>query len=112
VLADEGLGANLMRRLLNWSAIALVLGVTAYLLKRREVELALLSFTSLAVPFLFHASILDAASMARYALCAFPLFLVLARWLPDGNRGRLYDCFAQMLQALLAVLFATWRWVE
>ncbi len=112
VLADEGLGPNLMRRLLNWSAIALVLGVTAYLLKRREVELALLSFASVAVPFLFHASILDAASMARYALCAFPLFLVLARWLPDGNRGRLYDCFAQMLQVLLAVLFATWRWVE
>jgi hypothetical protein len=112
VLADEGLGPNLMRRLLNWSAIALVLAVTLYLLKRRDVEFALICFGSILVPFFFHASVLDAASMARYALCAFPVFVVLARWLPGGTAGRMYDCFAQMLQAVLAVLFATWRWVE
>jgi hypothetical protein len=112
VLAEEGLGPNLMRRLLNWSAMALVLAVTAYLLKRRDIEFALLSFCSILIPFFFHGSVLDAASMARYALCAFPVFVVLARWLPDGTPARMYDCFAQMLQTLLAVLFATWRWVE
>jgi len=112
VLLDEGAGPNLMRRLLNWSAIVLVTVTSFVLLRRREVELGLIAALSLAVPLYFHDTLFDAASMARYTLASFPIFFVLARWLPEGNRGRAYDLGAQMFQIVLAILFATWRWAE
>lgn len=112
VLRDEGLGSNLMRRLENWSAVALALAAAAALWRSRDFELALLTAISIAVPVYFHGGLFDAASMARYALCCFPMFLVLAKWLPRGSRAQAYDLGAQMLQIVLAVMFATWRWVE
>ncbi len=112
VLWNEGVGPNLMRRLLNWSAIALA-GVAAVTLWRwREFELALLTVVSIAVPVYFHGGLFDAASMARYVLACFPMFIVLAKWLPRGNGARAYDLGAQMFQIALAIMFATWRWVE
>ncbi len=112
VLWDEGVGPNLMRRLLNWSAVALV-GVAALTLWRwREFELALLAAISIAVPVYFHGGLFDAASMARYALACFPVFLVLTKWFPQGSGARAYDLGAQMFQIVLAIMFATWRWVE
>ncbi len=112
VLWSEGVGANLMRRLANWSAVALVAAAAIALWRRREPELALLAAVTIAVPVYFHGGLFDAASMARYALASFPVFIVLARWLPEGHSGRAYDLGAQMLQIVLAVMFATWRWVE
>jgi len=112
VLADEGVGRNLMRRLLNWSAVALVGAVTIHLIRRKEIELGLLSLVALGVPLYFHGGAFDAASMARYALAAFPLFIVLARWAPDGLRARGLDLGGQMVQVVLAVLFAGWWWAE
>jgi hypothetical protein len=112
VLWSEGFGVNLVRRLLNWSAVALVVATAIALWRWRQPELALLTAIAIAVPLYFHGGLFDAASMARYALAGFPLFIVLAKWLPEGKAGRAYDLGAQMLQIVLAVMFATWRWVE
>ncbi len=112
VLADEGVSRNLMRRLLNWSAVALVGAVSVDLLRRKEIELGLLSLLAIGVPVYFHGGLFDAASMARYALGAFPLFIVLARWAPHGLRARGVDLGGQMVQVVLAMLFAGWWWAE
>ena len=50
--------------------------------------------------------------MPRFALAAFPLFFVLARWGGDGDRARVLGVAGAMLQVTLAVCFATWRWAE
>lgn len=112
VLADEGPGKSLMLRLLNWGAIALVGAAGAELWRRRELELAFITWLCIAVPLAMEHSLLDAFSMARFALAAFPLFFVLARWAGDGERARVLGTASAMLQVLLAVCFATWRWVE
>jgi hypothetical protein len=101
-----------MRRLLNWCAVALVTAVSLRLLWRREVELGVMCLVAIGVPLYFHRGLLDAASMARYSLAAFPMFLVLARWTPDGMRARGLDLGFQMLQALLAALFTAGVWAE
>jgi hypothetical protein len=65
-----------------------------------------------ALPFTFQRSLLDAASMGRYALVGFPVFLALARWVPDGPKARALDSGFQMVQVVLALCFATARWAE
>lgn len=112
VLLDEGLGAPLMRRLLNWSAIGLVGSATVSWARRGEIEFALICLLSLAVPLYFQRSVFDAFGMARYAVVAFPLMIVLARWTPAGWRERGLDLVFAMLQVMLALVFATHRWAE
>jgi hypothetical protein len=112
VLWDEGWSRNLMRRFLNWSAILLVSVASLHFLRRKELELALLTLLAVAVPLYFQRTLLDAASMARYALCAFPIFIALARWAPDGLRARALDSGFQMIQIVLAVMFAAIEWAE
>jgi hypothetical protein len=101
-----------MRRLLNWSALLLVVASSVHYLRRKELDLALLTLLSVAVPLYFQRTLLDAASMARYALCGFPIFIALARWAPDGTRARALDSGFQMLQVVLAVMFAAFEWAE
>jgi hypothetical protein len=112
VLWDEGWSANLMRRLLNWSAIALSAGAAAHFVRRRRFDLALITMLPLAVPLYFQATLLDAASMGRYALTGFPLFLALARWVPEGAPTRALHFGFQMLQLVLALTFAMAKWGE
>lgn len=112
ILQDEGAGANLMRRLLNWSAIALVAAASVHLLRRREVELGLVCLLTIAVPLAFQKTVFDAFGMARYALVAFPLFLVLARWTPGQLAQRIVGGGFVMFQVILALVFTTWRWGE
>lgn len=112
ILLDEGAGASLVRRLLNWSAIALVGTVCVHLLKRKEIELALIAGLTVALPLAFQRTLFDAFGMARYALVAFPVFLVLARWAPRGLGARSLGAGFAMLQVILAVVFASWRWGE
>jgi len=111
VMWDEGLSQNLMKRLLNWSAIGLGLAAAVHLLREKEVALALLSVLTLALPLVFFGQLFDLASMARYTLGAFPVFLVLARWLRGRRDGPVHWGFA-MAQVLLFTLFASWYWVE
>lgn len=112
VLWDEGWNQNLMRRLLNWSALGLVVAGSVHFVRRRRLDLALLTLLPVAVPLYFQRSPFDAASMARYALTSFPLFLFLARRLPDGRAGRAIDAGFLMFQLVLALNFATARWAE
>lgn len=113
LLVDEGFGRNLMQRLLNWSSVSLAFACAIALAWQRRGELALLCVVALAIPLYFHHSFVDMASMSRYALAAFPMFLVLAGWFPaDAPRSRYYDLGSQMLQVGLAVAFASARWLE
>jgi hypothetical protein len=112
VLLDEGQSKNLMLRLLNWGSVALVGVAGAEMLRRKEIELAVITWLSIAVPLATQRTLLDAFSMARFALAAFPLFFVLARWSGEGNRARVLGIAGAMLQVSLAVCFATWRWAE
>jgi len=112
VLADEGFCAHLMLRLLNWSAIAVVAAAGVALWRQRQVELALIAWLSVAVPLVIQRSLFDTMSFARFALAAFPLFFVLARWGGDGNRARVLGVACAMLQICLAICFVTWRWAE
>jgi hypothetical protein len=112
VFLDEGLGQNLMRRLLNWSALALVFLASVHLFRRKQWEMASLSLFALGIPLFFHATLFDAASMARYTLLAFPVFIVLARWTREGQRAWVLDTAFVMLQTMLFALFACWYWVE
>jgi len=112
VLVDEGIGLPLMLRLLNWSAMAVVAGATVALLRRREIELGLIALLSVALPAVVQRSLFDTMSFARFALSAFPLFFVLARWGGDGNRARVLGVACVALQICLALCFFTWRWAE
>ncbi|HMJ11934.1 MAG TPA: glycosyltransferase 87 family protein [Polyangiaceae bacterium] len=112
VLLDEGLGPNLMRRLLNWGALLLVLLSAVHWLRRKNFEFAALTLLTLAVPLVFHATLFDAASMARYTLLAFPVFIAIARWSLSGSRAWLTDTGFVMLQSMLFALFASNYWVE
>jgi len=112
VLWDEGLGRNLPRRLLNWSALALAFAGGAALLRRRRIAEGLLCWLTVGVPLYFHASILDAASMARYVLLAFPLFPLLAEWTREGIPRRVVDLAFPMTQVVLFSLYVNWYWAE
>ncbi|MFW5924551.1 MAG: mannosyltransferase family protein [Myxococcota bacterium] len=112
ILWDEGLSSNLVRRLLNWSALGLVALTTVHWWRRGEVELGALTLLTVAVPFAFHASLFDAASMARYALIAFPVHVTLARWFPQGKGGRTVQTTFVMLQVVFFGLFAARYWAE
>lgn len=113
VLLDEGLGPNLARRVLNWFALALCLFGGIALLRRRRVAEGLLVWLTVGVPLFFHASIFDAASMARYALVAFPLFPLLAEWVARGPlRRRAVELSFPMVQVTLFSLYVNWYWAE
>jgi hypothetical protein len=106
------MGPNLSRRLLNWSAIGATGAACAHLLRRREIDLALIPVLAVGVPLLFQRSIFDAFGMARYALVGFPLFIAVSRWTLSGVRARATDAGFAMLQVVLALVFVTWRWGE
>jgi hypothetical protein len=112
VLWEEGWSNNLMRRFLNWSALALVASSAVHFVRRKRFDLALLAVLPVAIPLAFQRTLLDAASMGRYALVGFPIFLSLARWVPSGARARTLDTAFQMAQLVLALNFATARWAE
>jgi hypothetical protein len=112
VLLDEGVGANLSRRLLNWGALGATAAACVHLLRRREIDLALIAVLAVLVPLLFQRSVFDAFGMARYALVGFPLFIAIARWTPTGIRARATDVGFAMLQLVLALAFVSWRWGE
>jgi hypothetical protein len=112
VLLDQGQSSTSMLRLLNWSAIGLAGVAGVDLLRRRQIELALITWISLAVPLAVEHSLLDAFGMMRFALLAFPLLFVLARWAGEGNRARVLGLAGAVLQVVLAVCFTTWRWAE
>jgi len=112
VLLDDGFSSTLMRRLLNWSALVLAVAASAHLIKRRDFTLAVLTVLALALPLYLHKSLMDAASMARYALLAFPIFIVIARWTLRSPLAWVYDAGFAMLQAVLFALFAGWYWAE
>ena len=76
------------------------------------IYIALLCVLTIATPLVFQRTVFDAFGMARYALCAFPIFLVLARWTPGELSGRTVGAGLAMFQAILAVVFATSRWGE
>jgi hypothetical protein len=112
VLLDEGLGQNLVRRTLNWSALALVAAASAEFFRKKQWEWALLSVAAVGIPLFFHRTIFDAASMARYTLLAFPVFISLSRWTRGKSSAWIVDTGFLMLQTLLFALFACWYWVE
>jgi len=113
VLLDEGIGPNLVRRLLNWSSLALVGAACVHLLRRRELAHAALCVLTLALPLYFHKSVFDAASMGRYALSCFPVFIVLARWTRrPGPAAMATDWGFAMLQVVFFSLFTAWVWAE
>lgn len=113
LLQDEGVSLNLVRRLLNWGAVAFAFAVVISLARRREWELALLCAVVMGIPIGFHYSFVDLTSMSRYVLGAFPLFLVLGRWVPhDRSSSRYVDLGSQMLQLGLASTFAEGQWLE
>ena len=112
VLAEGGQSAHLMLRLLNWGAIALVASAGVALLRQRHVELALIAWLPVAVPLVMQRALFNTMSFARFALAAFPLFFVLARWGGGGNRARVLGVACAMLQICLAICFITWRWAE
>lgn len=111
ILMDEGLGRNLPRRLLNWSAIALTFVGGAVLLRRRRIAEGLLCWLTVGLPLGFHG-FFDAASMARYALLAFPLFPLLAEWTKGPLSTRAVNLAFPMMQVILFSLYATWHWAE
>ncbi len=112
VLADEGFCVHLMLRLLNWSSMAVMAAAGLALLRQRQVELGLITLLSVAVPLVVQRSVFDTMSFARFALAAFPMFFVLARWGGEGNRARVLGVACAMLQICLAICFVTWRWAE
>jgi hypothetical protein len=112
VLWEEGWSNNLMRRFLNWSALGLVVAAAIHFLKEKRLDLALLVVIPVFIPLAFQRTLLDAASMGRYALVGFPVFLALARWFPSGPRARTFDTAMQLAQLVLALNFATARWAE
>ncbi len=112
VLLDEGLGPNLIRRLLNWSALGLVAVGALDFFRRRNWEMALISTFAMGIPLFFHHTFFDAASMARYALLAFPIFISLGRWTRRSSTAWIVDTGFMMLQTVLFALFACWYWVE
>lgn len=112
VLWDEGFGTNLVRRMLNWSALTLVAIGTVVTLRSRRVAEAAVLVSTLAFPLYFHHTIFDAASMARYAAIAFPIYPLIAAATMDGERRRAFDLASSMLQVVLFAGFAGWYWLE
>lgn len=112
VLVAEGFGPNLVRRLLNFSALALITAACVVEARRRRWELALTCALAVALPLYFQRTIFDAASMARYALFAFPVYALLAR-LPSGRNGRRFVELAfPLAQLVLFAAFAEGIWAE
>jgi lipid-A-disaccharide synthase-like uncharacterized protein len=85
ILWDEGWSQNLMRRFSIGRARALIRR-PSFTSCANGASMALLRRCRLRCPFAFQRSLLDAASMGRYALVGFPVFLALARWVPT-DRG-------------------------
>lgn len=112
VLWDEGFGPNLVRRVLNWSALGLVSAATVTFARRRKFAEATLCVTSLAVPLYFHRTVFDAASMARYALLAFPIFPWVAEHRSSEERRLYMDTTFAMAQLVLFCAYTGWYWVE
>jgi hypothetical protein len=112
VLLDEGMGPNLVRRELNWLALGLTAWAFAVLLRKREIAFAGITLLSVLVPLIAHGTVMDAASMARYAMVAFPIYLALARALPSGPGAQALDAAFLVMQAVLASLFGAGVWVE
>jgi hypothetical protein len=114
VLMDEGMGPNLMRRLLNFSALVLTVAVTVHFFRRKDVAFGALTLLTVAVPLAAHGTIFDAASMSRYLMSAFPLYLALSRWFPENttDRGRTVEYGFGALQMVLAMLFGAGQWAE
>lgn len=112
VLWDEGMGPNLMRRLLNWSALGLAAVGTFVLARARAIEEATLVVMTMALPLYFHHSLFDAASSARYALLAFPLVVLLARVSQQEGSARHMDIGFSMLQVVLLSLYSASHWAE
>lgn len=112
IMVDEHLGPRLLRRLLNWGAVGLVLAAVVHLLRRRELELAVLCLLGLAIPIFFQKTLFDASGLLRHVLSALPLFLVLARWSERRSVAAPLTTSFAMLQPILLLAFAQWGWVE
>lgn len=112
VLRDEGFSANLVRRLLNLWALALVTVTVIVAVRRRRADEAAVVALTVALPLGFQHTVFDAASMARYAALAFPVYPLIASFSMDGERRRAVDTGFTMAQVVLFAAFAGWYWVE
>jgi len=112
VLWDDGMGQNLMRRLLNWSALGFAAVGSAWLIRERAAEEVSVVVLTFALPLFLQGGLFDAASMARYAILAFPLLVLLARWTTGNNAARYVDWGLGMLQVVLFSLFTSSLWAE
>jgi hypothetical protein len=111
-IRNQGVGAWLMLRLMNWSALVLAVVAAVALWRRKHFEFAVLTLMSVLVPLAIQRTLLEATSMARYILAGFPLFFCLASWTPARDSGTALEVFCSMLQVLLAYLFGAWVWIE
>lgn len=112
VLAHEGFGPNLIRRLLNASALVLLAVCAVLEARQRRWDRASLVVLTVAIPLYFQRTLFDAASMARYATLAFPVYAQLARGSARAPVGRLLDTSFPLLQLVFFVAFASWVWAE
>lgn len=112
VLWDEGFGANLVRRVLNGSALALIAAATVSLARARRFAEASVCALSVALPLYFHRTIFDAASMARYALLAFPIYPYLASLRTTEVRRLVLDNAFAMAGVVLFSAYTGWYWIE
>lgn len=112
VLWDEGFGPNLVRRILNWSALALVGAATIALARTRRLAEATVCVGAIALPLWFHRTIFDAASMARYALLAFPIYPYLASLRTSETRRMAMDASFAMAGVVLFAAYTGWYWLE
>lgn len=112
VLVSEGIGSNFVRRILNLASVGLVATASFVHARRRRIDLAAGAFLSLAVPLAFQRTLFDAASMARYAALAFPIYPLLAQGTASRGARRFVDLAFPTMQVVLFIAYAEWIWAE
>ncbi len=101
------LATAVMSAPLDFAAIVLGLALLFPLLHRQRASYALYALYTLGVPL----ATLQPLSMPRYLIVAFPLFIVLARWLEDPRLYVPAMALSYGLQLLLFARWSLWYWV-